>query len=117
MSDWNVDTLKEYFDKLREADHIALQAALASAEKAVQAALVASEKAVLKAENASNDRFRGVNEFRQALSDQTATFIPRAEYDTNHKALQKQVDSLFRLVYMGLGIVVAIQFVLLLLKR
>ena len=34
-----------------------------------------------------------VNEFRKALSDQTATFIPRAEYDTAHIALVDRVNA------------------------
>ena len=63
------------------------------ADKAIQAALVSAEKAVTKAETASEKRFEGVNEFRQALADQTATFIPRAEYDTAHAALTERVTS------------------------
>ena len=61
------------------------------AGKAIDAALVSAEKAVTKAEIASEKRFEGVNEFRKALSDQTATFIPRAEYDSAHDALSARV--------------------------
>jgi len=63
------------------------------ADKAIQAALVSAEKAVTKAEIASEKRFEGVNEFRRALSDQTATFIPRAEYDSAHDALSARVNA------------------------
>ena len=37
--------------------------------------------------------FEGVNEFRKALSDQTATFIPRAEFDAAHASLSAQVTA------------------------
>jgi flagellar motor component MotA len=90
----NTVSLKEYFDSLREADQIAVQAALASAEKAVAAALTASEKAVDKAETAQGKVNQTQNEFRGALKDQAATLMPRSEYNINHKALEEKVNTL-----------------------
>jgi lysozyme family protein len=52
---------------------------MAAQSQANKIALEAAEKAVLKAEAASDRRFEGVNEFRQTLSDQAATFITRNE--------------------------------------
>jgi DNA repair exonuclease SbcCD ATPase subunit len=57
----------------------ALDAAFKAAEQAVQVALANAEKAVTKAEVASDKRFEAVNEFRQTLSDQTASFPTRNE--------------------------------------
>jgi hypothetical protein len=56
-----------------------MSAALAAAEKAVAAAMDAAEKAVAKAEVASEKRLDSVNEFRQQLADQSATFVTRNE--------------------------------------
>lgn len=53
----------------------------AAQERATQIALGAAEKAVVKAEAATEKRFDGVNEFRQALGDQAARLISRAEVD------------------------------------
>lgn len=92
-SGWTVDTLKQHYDKLREADQIAIQAALVTQEKAVAAALAATKEAMLKAETASEKRFESVNEFRKTLSDQTNTFLPRSEYNANHKALEDKIDT------------------------
>lgn len=63
-------------------------------DKAVQATLLAAEKAVTKAEISSDKRFDAVNEFRAQLTDQTATFITRAEYEAQHAALQDRVSEL-----------------------
>lgn len=93
-SGWSVDTLKQHYDKLREADQLAIQAALVAQEKAVAAALAATKEAVLKAETASEKRFESVNEFRKTLSDQTNTFLPRPEYVANHKALEDKIQAL-----------------------
>jgi hypothetical protein len=71
----------------------ALDAAFKAAEQAVAVALANAEKATGKAEAAANARFESVNEFRKALTDQTATFIPRAEYDTAHAALTDRVTA------------------------
>jgi hypothetical protein len=62
------------------------------ADKAIQAALVSAEKAVAKAEAAAERRFDSVNEFRQVLTDQAATFLPRTEYDTAHQGLSDRVS-------------------------
>ncbi len=48
-------------------------------EKAVAAALAAAKEAVTKAEAAAEKRFDSVNEFRNTLKDQTATFLTRGE--------------------------------------
>lgn len=83
VSGWTVDTLKEYFSQ-RFTD----------SDKAIQAALLAAKEAVLKAENATEKRFEATNEFRGQLADQTATLLPRSEYDSNHKALEDKIDAL-----------------------
>jgi hypothetical protein len=75
QSDWTIDTLKEHYDAI-----------LVEKDKAISAALLAAEKAVTKAENAAERRFEGVNEFRQQLNDQAATFLPRAEFEAQRKA-------------------------------
>lgn len=69
----------------------ALDAAFVAAEKAVATALTSAEKAVATAERANEKRFESVNEFRQALTDQAANFMPRTEYSTAHKALEDKV--------------------------
>jgi hypothetical protein len=69
----------------------ALDAAFKAAEQAVAVALSNAEKATTKAEAAADKRFDAVNEFRQVLTDQTATFIPRTEYETAHIALSERL--------------------------
>jgi hypothetical protein len=93
VSGWTTDTLREHLtQRLADLDR-ALSRRMDDADKAIQAALVSAEKAVVKAETASEKRFEGVNEFRKALSDQTATFIPRSEYDAAHAALSDRVSA------------------------
>jgi len=91
-SGWTVDTLKQHYDQRFADSETAVSAALVSQEKAVAAALAAAKEAVAKAETASEKRFDAVNEFRQTLTDQTNTFLPRPEYNAQHKALEEKVD-------------------------
>lgn len=103
ISGWTVDTLRSSVDQQfgalyrllderketsDEAGRVALvaqktamQTALEAAEKAVNVALISAEKAVNKAELAADKRFENMNEFRQQLNDQAATFMPRSEAD------------------------------------
>jgi len=72
-------TLKEHLLAIVDANDRRYSNRFNAQEKAVTAALNAADRAVVKAELATEKRFDGVNEFRAALSDQTASFIPRAE--------------------------------------
>ncbi len=72
METWNVESLKEYFDqRFNDSD------------KAIQAALASQEKAVIKAENAADKRFELLNELRDGVAT-------REQLD----ALEKIVNSL-----------------------
>lgn len=83
VSGWTTDTLKEYIEQ-RFTDQ----------DRAVQSALLAAKEAVIKAEVATEKRFEATNEFRQQLSDQTNTFVPRPEYAAQHKSLEDKVTAL-----------------------
>jgi hypothetical protein len=76
-------TLREYVDVRFEAE-----------EKAVQAALASADRAVAKAEAASERRFDSVNEFRGTLADQARLLMPRSEAEQSLKALADKIDIL-----------------------
>lgn len=65
---WTVESLKEHFSTV-----------IGSNDRRYEERFVAQEKATDVALDALNKRFDSTNEFRQTLSDQAATFIPRAE--------------------------------------
>src|ERR1700686_742943 len=87
-------SLREYVDRRFDDQDKAVQTALTSAEKAVQAALAAAKEAVTKAEIANDKRFESVNEFRGQLADQTATLMPRTEFNVQHKTLEDKISTL-----------------------
>lgn len=65
---WTVESLKEHFSTV-----------MAGNDRRYEERFIAQEKATDVALEALNKRFDSVNEFRQTLADQTATFIPRIE--------------------------------------
>jgi hypothetical protein len=77
-----------------DAKQQALRDALLNVTQSNAAALVAAEKAVTKAEVASEKRFDGVNEFRQALSDQTKSFVNDSVFQARTKAIDDKIDIL-----------------------
>jgi len=76
-------TLREYVDVRFEAQ-----------QKAVESALAAADRAVQKAEVAADKRFDSVNEFRNTLSDQTRTLIPRTEAEQQFKDVAEKLANL-----------------------
>lgn len=112
VNQWTTGTLKIYHDDkisavqaVAEAEvnridsdikklNILLDERSVAQEKAVNAALKATQEAINKSDTATEKRFEGVNEFRRTLSDQTSTFIPRAEFAASHKGLEEKVTAL-----------------------
>lgn len=77
--EWTVATLHAHMSMLFDERDKRYAQRFTDLETALRAALAASEKAIGKAEIANENRFRGVNEFRQTLSDQAAQFMTRTE--------------------------------------
>lgn len=107
-------SLKEYFDKAIDALDKRLSQRMdgytrefhehiLAVVRENQLALNASDKAINKSEAAAEKRFDNVNEFRQSLSDQTATFISRREFEASNKALNDKVGLVTDRVNTGEG--------------
>jgi len=92
-----LDHIKALLDEKDKRDNQRFEAQ----SQAIKDALQAAKEAVVKAETATEKRFESVNEFRKTLSDQSGTFITRAEFDqikdaTNEKlgVITKRADLL-----------------------
>jgi len=80
---WTTDSLFEYFT-----------ARMDDADVRYSQRFQAQEKAIDKSDAASEKRFEAVNEFRNTLSDQTKTFMPRLEAETRTHANAEKIDAL-----------------------
>lgn len=81
MSDWTVETLKEYADTRFE-----------SVKEAISKADAVSETRALKLETETRTRFESVNEFRNQQKDIIGNFMPRAEFDARMKASDEKLE-------------------------
>lgn len=57
-------------------------------------------------------RLDALNHEAEQLKRMHSTYLPREIYDANHRGLESKIDNIQRLVYVGLGIVLGIQFLL-----
>jgi hypothetical protein len=118
---WTIDTLRKsltqrieaqdrlvhmqieaVYDKIRSQEHN-MSAQLEFVRSNTEAAFGASEKAILKAESAAERRFESVNEFRAALSDQTARLMPRNEVENMFKSVNEKIDEMRKQLDLGAG--------------
>jgi hypothetical protein len=94
---WTLDTLHHLMVQTNEqmelryqerfnAQQQAVGAALLAAREAVTTALASADRAVAKAENAAEQRFESVNEFRATLADQASNLLTRSEADARFTA-------------------------------
>jgi len=108
MSD--VTALREYVDVRFGAQEKAVAAALAAQEKAVAAALAAAKEAVTKAETATERRFENSNEWRNTVETLQRTYMPRTESTQSNAALTEKIEALQKMMWIGLGVLMAFQF-------
>lgn len=71
-----------------------LELSITAQKEAGNIALTAQKESVIKAESAAEKRFESVNEFRNTLSDQQRTLIPREEVSVIAKGLTDKLTSL-----------------------
>lgn len=91
-------TLKEYFDlKVK------------SLEEKVELHFKLNKIALDKAEQTTNLRLEGMNEFRSAMKDQSNTYLTKSDYAANHKNLEDKNHALEKIVFMGLGALAVIE--------
>lgn len=81
MTEWTFETLKAYVDARFDGHDRLYDERKAAAQDAITAALASVKEAMTKAETANERRFESVNEFRQTLTDQAATFATRDQFD------------------------------------
>jgi chloramphenicol 3-O-phosphotransferase len=92
-NEWTIQTLKEYLDALRADDRRAIDAALASADRAN-----------VKAEAANDKRFDSMNEFRGTLNDQAKLLASRVELEGLEKTVQGLTDRINKSEGRGVGL-------------
>lgn len=128
VGDWTISALKERFDDLRSSDQRAIDAAFVASEKRLADARHAAERAEDQASATRIYTEQKNNEFRGQLADQANTFMPRAEADSRTAAIQRQIDDLRttlqkgldevrRLVWIGVGLAIAASIAIPLLLR
>ncbi|WP_055563625.1 hypothetical protein [Streptomyces atriruber] len=105
---WTVETLRAHVTAIFEERDKRYDQRFNDLDMATKAALAASDKAGSKAERATEARFRGVNEFRQTLSDQALQFMTRTEavaaIERNSERIQELTDRLNRSEGKGAGL-------------
>ncbi len=91
---WTLDTLEVHLSNKVAALDRFCQSSFTQSKERIDLALAAADKAVAKAEIATDKRFEGVNEFRAALVDSNALFMPRKEFQVQHDSLSAKVSLL-----------------------
>ena len=84
---------RAYVDAQDKAVTDITNARLDGIDRAIKVALDANEMAITKAELAADKRFASVNEFRQTLTDQTATFATKPSVDALHAAFEARLEA------------------------
>jgi hypothetical protein len=69
-----------------------LEASIQNLERYVESRLVSSDKAVTIALQTLNERLAGMNEFRDALKDQVATFANKGEVAASKAEVERRLS-------------------------
>lgn len=69
-----------------------------------------AEESVMKTEKELSKRLDGMNEFREALADQSKSYMTIQTYDANHKMLEVKIEAIQKIVWGGLAIMSFLMF-------
>jgi hypothetical protein len=97
----SLKTLRTYTDRVVE-----------DLKEYIDAKITDRDDSVKSAVDAMNERLAGMNEFRNSLRDTQTNYMPRTEYDARHQQITDQINSLSKLVYTGMGLILALEFLL-----
>jgi len=71
-----------------------------------------NNKLINRSEKELERRLKGMNEFRAQLEKQTKTFLTKTEYELKIAILERDIKSLSKLVYIGVGIILVLELIL-----
>lgn len=98
---WNVESLKEHFDTV-----------MASRDELYEQRFRMTKESVEEAKVANDKRLDNMNELRSQLNRQADTFLTKEVYKIESKAQTDKIDALSKTVYIGLGIWIVLQVIL-----
>lgn len=93
-SEWTVDSLKEHFEAIIDANDRRYEQRFKDQEAAVKAALASAEKAVEREQDNSEKWRENANEWRGAMNDRERNLMPRTEAEQSMKSVTEKVDAL-----------------------
>jgi uncharacterized coiled-coil protein SlyX len=97
--------LKELDERIKS-----LEIRLAVVEREHDLQVISAEKALNKAEHSMSTRLDGMNEFRNQLKDQTATFITNNVFDARYRALEIKIEAIQKIVWGAMAIISLLTF-------
>ena len=94
MSEWTLDTLKEYVEARFAAKGEATEIAMEAAQKAVDKAERLADLRAESQDRMAREHADRQNEWRQTINDVIGERLTRMEYETAHSMLVEKIDAL-----------------------
>ena len=98
---WNIESLKEHFDTVIAGRDELYDQRFEMTKESVEASKIANDK-----------RLDSMNELRSQLNNQAETFLTTEVYKIESKTLSDKVDTLSKTVYIGLGVWIVLQVII-----
>jgi hypothetical protein len=102
---------KCYFEKLMDALTKANDQRIEDLEEKIMTIFESQKTALNKSEQKMDLRLEGMNEFRQAMADQSKNFLHRDEFEAKHQILEIKIEAMQKMVNMALGALLLLEFV------
>lgn len=95
---WNVNSLHEHFSVL-----------ISNAEDKADLRIKALDDKVDKIDKINDLKHESMNEVREQLKDQAATFVSRESYETRHAFIEKDIKAIQKVIWMMMGVWLVLQ--------
>jgi hypothetical protein len=104
--------LRTYFEAESRMLSDAMKQRIGDLEEKINLRFQSNQIALDKAEGAVNIRLESMNEFRNAMKDQSSHYLTKEEYEMRHQALIDKIAGIEKIVYMFSGAILLLEFLL-----
>ena len=105
-------SLKKYLETIIKLNDRRYSEVNIEKEKALKIKEEADKIALGLARNIQTYKDEKANELRSQIEGERGLYLTREEYDAKHQTLQNQLNSIQRIIWIGTGILLAVEFLL-----
>lgn len=105
-------TQKEYFETILKELRLDCKEKFKDLDRRTKIQFNSRDKALKLHSDSLNIRLDGLNEWRQQNKEEREQYLSRFEYEAKHQLLENKIDALQKMMFIALGAILAVDYII-----